>query len=109
MNESLTQLRASVRGLLLDLDQRFAAADNAVDVAARHVFRLRFALARCEEQAHAALMQLPLYTRARYDTALSILRTEIASARVFIDAAAPGPAERPAAIAAVTPAARRAA
>jgi hypothetical protein len=83
-NAASPTLRAQVRDLLLEFDQSIApGAPHAVD-AARHAFRLRFALARVEELEHAAIMQSPLYNAARLEVASAILRTDIDRARVFL-------------------------
>jgi hypothetical protein len=78
------QLRTEVRDLLTALDQSFAPADPAMRDAGRHAFRLRFALARVEEQAQAAIMQSALYEFARFDIAMAILRLDIDRARTFL-------------------------
>jgi hypothetical protein len=79
------QLRNEVRSLLLEFDRSFAASDAH---ARRHAFRLRFALARVEEQAQAAVMEngreTAFYTPERFDIALAILRAEIDRAYTFL-------------------------
>ncbi|MEX0749804.1 MAG: hypothetical protein WD359_03270 [Dehalococcoidia bacterium] len=83
------QLRTEVRSLLLEFDRSFAPSDRRATDATRHAYRLRFALARVEEQAQAAVMQSPLYTPGRFDIALSILRLDIDRARNFFRSLAP--------------------
>lgn len=81
-----TQVGAEVRSLVLAFDRAFnPSSEHAADVA-RHCFRLRFALARLDEQSHAAVMQSAFYTQARFDAALAILRTDIDRARAFLAA-----------------------
>jgi hypothetical protein len=80
------QLRTEVRNLLLAFDRSFAPSELRGADVKRHTFRLRFALARVEEQAQAAVMESALYTPSRYDVALSILRTDIERARAFLAA-----------------------
>ena len=92
------QLRAEVRDILLAFDRGFMPGDpHAADVH-RHAYRLRFALARYEELAHAGVMQSALYSEARLDVATSILRLDIDRARAFLASLqtkrATGPAER---------------
>jgi hypothetical protein len=83
MTES-PQLRAEVRDILLAFDRGFTpGGPHAADVL-RHAYRLRFALARYEEMAHAGVMQSALYTEARLDVAASILRLDIDRARAFL-------------------------
>jgi hypothetical protein len=85
MTETTHQLRQEVRGVLLDIARR--SVPDARE-ALRHASRLRFALARVEEQAHAAVMESALYTSARHDAAISVLRADIERARAFVVASA---------------------
>ena len=78
------QLRAEVRDILLAFDRGFTpGGPHAADVL-RHAYRLRFALARYEELAHAGVMQNALYSQARLEVATSILRLDIERARRFL-------------------------
>jgi hypothetical protein len=79
-----TQLRTEVRDILLEFDRRFVPGSGYVADALRHAYRLRFALARYEEQAHAAVMQSTLYSEGRLRIAASILELDIARARNFL-------------------------
>jgi len=79
------QLRMEVRNLLLAFDRAFAPGDAYASDLKRHTFRLRFALARVDEQAHAAVMESPFYTPERFAIALAILRTDVDRARAFIE------------------------
>jgi len=90
------QLRAEVRDILLAFDRGVTpGGPHAADVH-RHAYRLRFALARYEELAHAGVMQSALYSAARLDVAASILRLDIDRARRFL---ASLQTERPSALA----------
>ena len=84
MNEAPPQLRTEARDILLAFDRGFTpGGPHAADVL-RHAHRLRFALARYEELAHAGVMQSAFYSATRLEVATSILRVDVERARRFL-------------------------
>jgi hypothetical protein len=84
MSEQTPALRTTVQNLLLELDKRFDPAEPSAYDVQRHAYRLRFAFARVEELAQAAVMQSPFYTPDRFDAAVAILNLDVDRARKFL-------------------------
>lgn len=91
MHNNCDELRTTVRDLVLDLDQSISPGDLLARDAARHAYRLRFALDRVEALTHTVATQMPTVTAARLEVATEILRFDIDRTRSFLRGARSAP------------------